>query len=131
LFDEIKWAVKDEKKKEFDFDQYVLVSRCFLDTFTLPPSATTGGGKKNNNNKRKKEEKEEITELVFPNLEDEIFYEMSQWSFMWEAGGEDKPQEFEDSKPMRMCMLIDAKDAGTICEAVQQMFLALSAEDNN
>ena len=29
LFDEIKWAVKDEKKKEFDFDQYILVSRCF------------------------------------------------------------------------------------------------------
>jgi hypothetical protein len=66
---------------------------------------------------------------VFPNLEDEIFYEESQWSFMWEAGGEDKPQEFEDSKPMRMCMLIDAKDVGTICEDVQEMFLALSVEN--
>ena len=129
LFDEIKWAVKDEKKKEFDFDQYVLVSRCFLDTFTPPPSVA-GGGKKNNNKKRKKGEKEEeVTELVFPNLEDEIFYEESQWSFMWEAGGEDKPQEFEDSKPMRMCMLIDAKDVGTICEDVQEMFLALSVEN--
>jgi len=130
LFDEIKWAVKDEKKKEFDFDQYVLVSRCFLDTFTPPPSVAGGGGKKNNNKKRKKGEKEEeVTELVFPNLEDEIFYEESQWSFMWEAGGEDKPQEFEDSKPMRMCMLIDAKDVGTICEDVQEMFLALSVEN--
>ena len=131
LFDEIKWAVKDEKKKEFDFDQYILVSRCFLDTFRPPLSmdATSSGGKKNNNNKRKKDEKEEVTELVFPNLEDEIFYEESQWSFMWEAGGEDKPQEFEDSKPMRMCMLIDAKDVETICKEVQRMFLALSIEN--
>lgn len=131
LFDEIKWAVKDEKKKEFDFDQYILVSRCFLDTFRPPLSmdAASNGGKKNNNNKRKKDEKEEVTELVFPNLEDEIFYEESQWSFMWEAGGEDKPQEFEDSKPMRMCMLIDAKDMETICKEVQRMFLALSVEN--
>ena len=131
LFDEIKWAMKDEKKKEFDFDQYILVSRCFLDTFRPPLSmdATSSGGKKNNNNKRKKDEKEEVTELVFPNLEDEIFYEESQWSFMWEAGGEDKPQEFEDSKPMRMCMLIDAKDVETICKEVQRMFLALSIEN--
>ena len=66
---------------------------------------------------------------MFPNLEDEIFYEESQWSFMWEAGGEDKPQEFEDSKPMRMCMLIDAKDVETICKEVQRMFLALSIEN--
>ena len=33
-------------------------------------------------------------------------------------------REFEDSKPMRMCMLIDAKDVGTICEDVQEMFFS-------
>ena len=58
-----------------------------------------GGGKKNNNKKRKKKKEEEVTELVFPNLEDEIFYEESLWSFMWEAMAR-QAAGVEDSKPI-------------------------------
>ena len=122
LFDEIKWAVKDEKKNEFAFDQYILVSRCYVDTFTPAVAASSAAAMNNKNNNKRKKKEEEVTELVFPNLEDEIFYEHSQWSFIWEAGGDDKPQEFSESKAMRMCMLIDANDIGKVRKGVDELF---------
>mmetsp|Transcript_17330 Transcript_17330/g.37715 ORF Transcript_17330/g.37715 Transcript_17330/m.37715 type:complete len:341 (-) Transcript_17330:273-1295(-) len=118
LFDEIAWATEDEptqeRRDEFEFDQYLVFTRAFRD-----PLVGEGGGAAasasgaNKKSKQPKKEKQKAaapdeSALVFTRPEDEIFHQLSAWSFVYNAERSQNASGNE-LKPVRIVYLLDAK----------------------
>ena len=134
LFHEIKWAVKDEKKKEFEFEQYVIISRCYLERF-MPDGKKKRESKKKRKPRQKEEEEEEIEELIFPNLEDEIFYKNAAWSFAWQPGNTGNRVDTisnnpKDSTPVRLCIKVDRDSIPYVIKEIEELFEELKRQES-
>ncbi|KAM3280533.1 hypothetical protein ACQJBY_047366 [Aegilops geniculata] len=100
LFDEVSWATEDEPTQElqdsFRFKQYLLLVR-ILERKTPPKQKA-----KNN--------KDEDEPVIYPKLEDEIFRELSSWSFTFPIRAEQSAQqELKNYKEMGLVMCVKAE----------------------
>ncbi|KQK12019.1 protein BCCIP homolog [Brachypodium distachyon] len=101
LFDEVSWATEDEPTQElqdsFRFKQYLLVAR-ILERKTNPK----------HNAKNNKDDDEEP--VIYPKLEDEIFRELSSWSFTFPIRADQSAQqEMKNYKEMGLVMCVKAE----------------------
>lgn len=99
LFDEVSWATEDEPTQElqdsFRFKQYLLLVR-ILERKTPPKQKA-----KNN--------KDEDEPVIYPKLEDEIFRELSSWSFTFPIRADQSAQqELKNYKEMGLVMCVKA-----------------------
>ncbi|WVZ61338.1 hypothetical protein U9M48_011236 [Paspalum notatum var. saurae] len=102
LFDEVSWATEDEPTKElqdsFRFKHYLLVVR-MLERKT--PA-------KHKSKSIKDDDDDEP--VIYPKLEDEIFHELSSWSFTFPIRSEQSAQqEMKNYKEMGLVMAIKAE----------------------
>lgn len=100
LFDEVSWATEDEPTQElqdsFRFKQYLLVARIF-------ERKTTPKQKARNN-------KDDDEPVIYPKLEDEIFRELSSWSFTFPIRAEQSAQqELKNYREMGLVMCVKAE----------------------
>ncbi|KAM3318570.1 hypothetical protein ACQJBY_035997 [Aegilops geniculata] len=100
LFDEVAWATEDEPTQElqdsFRFKQYLLLVR-ILERKTPPKQ-------------KAKNSKDEDEPVIYPKLEDEIFRELSSWSFTFPIRAEQSAQqELKNYKEMGLVMCVKAK----------------------
>ncbi|XP_062213929.1 protein BCCIP homolog [Phragmites australis] len=100
LFDEVSWATEDEPTQElrdsFRFNQYLLVVR-------ILERKTPAKHKANNS-------KDEDEPVIYLKLEDEIFRELSSWSFTFPICSEQSAQqEMKNYKEMGLVMAINAE----------------------
>ncbi|XBI74541.1 hypothetical protein VPH35_068063 [Triticum aestivum] len=100
LFDEVAWATEDEPTQElqdsFRFKQYLLLVR-ILERKTPPKQ-------------KAKNSKDEDEPVIYPKLEDEIFRELSSWSFTFPIRAEQSAQqELKNYKEMGLVMCVKAE----------------------
>ncbi|CAM0878250.1 unnamed protein product [Alopecurus aequalis] len=100
LFDEVSWATEDEPTQElqdsFRFKQYLLLVRIF--ERKTPPK------------QKAKSNKDEDEPIIYPKLEDEIFRELSSWSFTFPIRAEQSAQqELKNYKEMGLVMCVKAE----------------------
>uniref|UniRef100_A0ACD6AFX3 Uncharacterized protein n=1 Tax=Avena sativa TaxID=4498 RepID=A0ACD6AFX3_AVESA len=100
LFDEVSWATEDEPTQElqdsFRFKQYLLVVRIF-ERKTLPK-------------KKSKSNKDDEEPVIYSKLEDEIFRELSSWSFTFPIRAEQSAQkELKNYREMGLVMCVKAE----------------------
>lgn len=112
LFDEVSWAVEDEPTQElrdsFRFKHYLLLTRVYQ---TIPKECRVA---KTQKKKRKKgrlrngdDQNDDKGELIYIKPEDEIFHQLSSWSFTFPVDADYlATHELEDVKPMRLLMAI-------------------------
>ncbi|KAG2544427.1 protein BCCIP homolog [Panicum virgatum] len=99
LFDEVSWATEDEPTQElrdsFRFKHYLLIVR-MLERKT--PA------------KHKAKNSKDDEPIIYPKLEDEIFNELSSWSFTFPIRSEQSPQqEMKNYKEMGLVMAVKAE----------------------
>jgi len=99
LFDEVSWAMEDEPTQElrdsFRFKHYLLIVR-MLERKT--PA------------KHKAKNSKDDEPTIYPKLEDEIFNELSSWSFTFPIRSEQSPQqEMKNYKEMGLVMAVKAE----------------------
>jgi len=99
LFDEVSWATEDEPTQElrdsFRFKHYLLIVR-MLERKT--PA------------KHKAKNSKDDEPIIYPKLEDEIFNELSSWSFTFPIRSEQSPQqETKNYKEMGLVMAVKAE----------------------
>ncbi|CAM0942902.1 unnamed protein product [Alopecurus aequalis] len=100
LFDEVSWATEDEPTQElqdsFRFKQYLLLVRIF--ERKTPPK------------QKAKSNKDDDEPIIYPKLEDEIFRELSSWSFTFPIRAEQSAQqELKNYKEMGLVMCVKAE----------------------
>ncbi|XP_006650919.1 protein BCCIP homolog [Oryza brachyantha] len=100
LFDEVSWATEDEPTQElrdsFIFKQYLLVVRVLE--------------RKTPAKQKAKNSIEEDEPIIYPKLEDEIFRELSSWSFTFPIRSEQSAQqEMKNYKEMGLVMAVKAE----------------------
>ncbi|CAL4928467.1 unnamed protein product [Urochloa decumbens] len=101
LFDEVSWATEDEPTQElrdsFRFKHYLLLVR-MLERKT--PAK----------HKAKKSKDDDDEPIIYPKLEDEIFKELSSWSFTFPIRSEQSSQqEMKNYKEMGLVMAVKAE----------------------
>jgi protein BCP1 len=101
LFDEVSWATEDEPTQElqdsFRFKHYLLLVR-MLERKT--PAK----------HKAKNSKDDDDEPIIYPKLEDEIFNELSSWSFTFPIRSEQSPQqEMKNYKEMGLVMAVKAE----------------------
>ncbi|CAN6308442.1 unnamed protein product [Urochloa humidicola] len=101
LFDEVSWATEDEPTQElrdsFRFKHYLLLVR-MLERKT--PAK----------HKAKKSKDDDDEPIIYPKLEDEIFKELSSWSFAFPIRSEQSSQqEMKNYKEMGLVMAVKAE----------------------
>ncbi|AQK61547.1 Protein BCCIP homolog [Zea mays] len=99
LFDEVSWATEDEPTQElqdsFRFKHYLLIVR-MLERKTPPKH-------------KSKANKDDDEPIIYPKFEDEIFHELSSWSFTFPIRSEESAQqEMKNYKEMGLVMAIKA-----------------------
>uniref|UniRef100_A0A0D3FRI0 Protein BCCIP homolog n=1 Tax=Oryza barthii TaxID=65489 RepID=A0A0D3FRI0_9ORYZ len=100
LFDEVSWATEDEPTQElrdsFRFKQYLMVVRVLE--------------RKTPAKQKAKNSTEEDEPIIYPKLEDEIFRELSSWSFTFPIRSEQSAQqEMKNYKEMGLVMAVKAE----------------------
>ncbi|TVU44210.1 hypothetical protein EJB05_03646, partial [Eragrostis curvula] len=100
LFDEVSWATEDEPTQElrdsFRFKQYLLIVRIME--------------RKTPAKHKSKNREDEDEPVIYPKLEDEIFRELSSWSFAFPIRTEQSTQqEMKNYKEMGLVMAIKAE----------------------
>ncbi|CAN8318440.1 unnamed protein product [Cochlearia groenlandica] len=100
LFDEISWATEDEPTEElrssFRFKSYLLVTKIYK--------------LKNPKQRKPRHGEEEDEETVFLKPEDELFLELSSWSFTYPMRSQlVTSQEMKNYQLMGLVMFVDAK----------------------
>uniref|UniRef100_A0A0D6R6Y3 Protein BCCIP homolog n=1 Tax=Araucaria cunninghamii TaxID=56994 RepID=A0A0D6R6Y3_ARACU len=118
LFDEVSWAIEDEPtqalRDSFQFKHYLLLTKVYQTTQTLKTECkVVKKGKK----KRKKESlqnvddgKEDNNQTLYIKPEDEIFHQLSSWSFTFPVHADHQAtHEFKDLKTMRLAMAVKAE----------------------
>ncbi|KAM0843423.1 hypothetical protein ACQ4PT_057707 [Festuca glaucescens] len=100
LFDEVSWATEDEPTQElqdsFRFKQYLLVVRIF--ERKTPPK------------QKSKSNKDYDEPVIYSKLEDEIFRELSLWSFTFPIRAEQSAQqELKNYREMGLVMCVKAE----------------------
>jgi len=100
LFDEVSWATEDEPTQElrdsFRFKHYLLIVRMLERKIPAKHKA--------------KNSKDDDEPIIYPKLEDEIFNELSSWSFTFPIRSEQSPQqETKNYKEMGLVMAVKAE----------------------
>ncbi|KAF8708820.1 hypothetical protein HU200_030209 [Digitaria exilis] len=100
LFDEVSWATEDEPTKElrdsFRFKHYLLVVRILE--------------RKTPAKHKAKHNKDDDEPVIYPKLEDEIFHELSSWSFTFPIRSEQSAQqEMKNYKEMGLVMAVKSE----------------------
>uniref|UniRef100_A0A0D9W1J2 Protein BCCIP homolog n=1 Tax=Leersia perrieri TaxID=77586 RepID=A0A0D9W1J2_9ORYZ len=100
LFDEVSWATEDEPTQElrdsFRFKQYLLVVRVLE--------------RKTPAKQKARNSTEDDEPIIYPKLEDEIFCELSSWSFTFPIHAEQSTQqEMKNYKEMGLVMAVKAE----------------------
>ncbi|CAN6286134.1 unnamed protein product [Urochloa humidicola] len=101
LFDEVSWATEDEPTQElrdsFRFKHYLLLVRMLERKTTAK-------------HKAKKSKDDDDEPIIYPKLEDEIFKELSSWSFTFPIRSEQSSQqEMKNYKEMGLVMAVKAE----------------------
>ncbi|XP_048572986.1 protein BCCIP homolog [Triticum urartu] len=112
LFDEVAWATEDEPTQElqdsFRFKQYLLLVR-ILERKTPPKQ-------------KAKNSKDEDEPVIYPKLEDEIFRELSSWSFTFPICAEQSAQqELKNYKEMGLVMCVKAEAIPKFCKKLEAL----------
>ncbi|VVB03358.1 unnamed protein product [Arabis nemorensis] len=99
LFDEVLWATEDEPTKElrnsFRFKSYLLITKIYK--------------LKNPNQRKPRHGEEEIEETVYLKPEDELFLELSSWSFTFPMHSQlVTSQEMKNYQLMGLVMVVNA-----------------------
>ncbi|XP_022685620.1 protein BCCIP homolog [Setaria italica] len=100
LFDEVSWATEDEPTQElrdsFRFKHYLLLVRMLE--------------RKTPAKHKAKNSKDDDEPIIYPKLEDEIFNELSSWSFTFPIHSEQSSQqEMKNYKEMGLVMAVKAE----------------------
>ncbi|KAL3635965.1 hypothetical protein CASFOL_020512 [Castilleja foliolosa] len=98
LFDEVEWATEDEPTKElqnyFRFKYYLIVSKIYKHKNAHQNKGTTKNGAES---------------VIYAKPEDEIFVELSLWSFIFPLHSEHVPaNELKDYRLMGLVMAVEA-----------------------
>ncbi|KAL3644710.1 hypothetical protein CASFOL_009890 [Castilleja foliolosa] len=98
LFDEVEWATKDEPTKElqnsFRFKYYLIISKIYKHKNAHQNKGTTKNGAES---------------VIFAKPEDEIFVELSSWSFIFPLHSDHvTANELKDYRLMGLVMAVEA-----------------------
>ncbi|KAF3341957.1 protein BCCIP [Carex littledalei] len=117
LFDEISWATEDEPtavlRDSFRFKHYFLITK-ILENKARPQQGAV---------KRKADWDEPV---IYLKQEDEIFHEMSSWSFTFELSAEElAPPELKSYKKVGLAMVIKAEVIPKFLEKLKSLVESL------
>mmetsp|Transcript_37406 Transcript_37406/g.105582 ORF Transcript_37406/g.105582 Transcript_37406/m.105582 type:complete len:313 (-) Transcript_37406:158-1096(-) len=104
LFDEIEWATEDEPTQElresFKFEQYIVLTRVYVDPAAQRPNAGTS--------KEQPAKKAKGSEplLVYVRPEDEFLHQHCSWSLTFPIEGKDVGKD--ELQPWRLSMVVPA-----------------------